>query len=48
MSEKWQCEGCGEMRTGDPAHIETYPGHEERVELWFCAECEPAEKGGRR
>jgi len=39
MVESWHCEECGEEQTGNSAHVETYPGHEGDVELWFCAEC---------
>jgi len=38
MSETWHCEECGESHSAAP-HIETYPGVEGDVELWFCEEC---------
>jgi len=39
MAESWHCEECGETQTGTPAHVETHPGPDGDVELWFCAEC---------
>jgi len=39
MSEQYQCEECGEMRTAPPASKESYPGVDGDVELWFCEEC---------
>jgi len=39
MSEPWFCEECGEEYTGTPASVETFPGPEGEIELWFCGEC---------
>jgi len=35
----YRCEECGELHNGQPASIETYPGVEGEVKLYFCSEC---------
>ena len=41
------CEECGEEHTGTPASVETFPGPDGGIELWFCDECTRHERGGR-
>lgn len=36
---EWSCDGCGRLRTDDPAETQKHKGHRETVVIWFCADC---------
>lgn len=38
-THRWHCEECGEEFLSAPAAVESFPGPDGDVELWFCAEC---------